>query len=77
MIISGVLVVCRTEHLAELRTVLEEFPWLEIHHEDGSGRIVVTVEAVDIDESMERVQELQRLPNVILAEMAEYYVGND
>ena len=76
MIISGVLVVCRSEHLSELRATLEAFSWLEIHHADGDGRIVVSVEASDVEESMTRIRELQQLPRVILAEMAEYYVDH-
>jgi nitrate reductase NapAB chaperone NapD len=75
--ISGVLVVCRPEHVPELRDRLSTRPWAEIHHTEPDGRLVVTIDAADTGEAMERLEEVQRLPHVITAQLAEYYVGDD
>ena len=74
MTISGIVVACRPEHLAETTGAVNALPWAEVHYSDPRGRLVVTVEAAGLDESMDRVQELQRLPRVLMAELAEYAI---
>lgn len=77
--ISGVLVVTKPEHQARLRATLDAFAWAEVHHGDPDGRLVITLEASTTDEAMARLREVQQLPDVVLAEMAEHYVeeGSD
>jgi nitrate reductase NapAB chaperone NapD len=75
--VSGVLVVAKPEHQIQVRTALEVFPWAEVHHQDPDGRLVITIEADDTDQAMARLQEVQELPRVVLAEMVEHYVGDD
>ena len=77
MIISGVLVVAKPEHQSQIRTALEVFPWADVHHEDPDGRLVITIEADDIDQAIARLREVQKLPRVILAEMVEHYVEDE
>ena len=72
MIISGVVVASRPEHLAEVRDEVNELPWAEVHFSDPNGRLVVTLEASDIDESMDRMKTLQALPLVLSAALAEF-----
>jgi nitrate reductase NapAB chaperone NapD len=43
-----------------------------VHFSDPKGRLVVTLEASDIDESMERMKTLQALPRVLSAALAEF-----
>lgn len=77
MTIAGVLVVCRPERLSELRGMLEELPWAELHHSDPAGRVVITIETATTRENMECLKTVQRMPPVLLAEMVEHYVDDE
>ena len=72
MIISGVVVASRPEHLSKVSEDVAAFSWADVHYSDPKGRLVVTLEATDIDESMERLGELQSLPRVLSAALAQY-----
>ena len=61
MTISGIVVACQPDDIETVSEVLSDLPWAEIHYTDPRGRLVVTLEADDIDQSMERLRELQRL----------------
>ncbi|MDP6980731.1 MAG: chaperone NapD [Myxococcota bacterium] len=70
--ISGVVVASRPENLQVVSDAVDALPWAEVHYSDSAGRLVVTVEADGIDASIERVESLQRLPDVLSASLAEY-----
>ena len=72
--VSGIVMACRPEHLGEMADVVNALDWAEVHYTDQNGRLVVTIEASDIDESMNRLKELQGLPRAIMAELAEFVV---
>ena len=71
MNVSGVVVACRPEHLDPVAEAVEALPWAQVHHRDGQGRLVVTIEAADEDEGAARLRGLQQLEHVVMAEMAE------
>ncbi|MBW1886346.1 MAG: chaperone NapD [Deltaproteobacteria bacterium] len=75
--ISGVVVASSPEHLAEVSEAVDEFPWADVFYSDAAGRLVVTLEASGVDDSIERLLSLQNLPNVLSASLAEYYVEED
>ena len=75
--ISGVLVACRPGCLSETIRSLDALEWAEVHHTDGGGRLVITIEGADAEESMHRLRTIQTLPNVLMAEMAEYWVEDE
>jgi len=75
--VSGIVVACRPEHLAETTSAVNELPWAEVHYTDPDGRLVVTIEADDVEESMDRLQDLQRLPRVLMAELAEFALEDE
>ena len=77
MTVSGIVVACRPEHLAETTEAVDAFPWAEVHYTDPNGRLVVTIEADGVGESMDRVKDLQDLPRVLMAEMAEFAVEEE
>lgn len=77
MNISGVLVACRLEHVPSVVEAVGTMSWARVHHGDGNGRLVVTIEAVDASESAARVRALQKLPHVLMAEMVEYVTDSD
>jgi nitrate reductase NapAB chaperone NapD len=63
--VSGIVVACRPEHLAETTEAVDAFPWAEVHYSDPNGRLVVTIEADGVGESMDRLKDLQDLPRVL------------
>jgi nitrate reductase NapD len=75
--VSGIVVACRPEHLAAMADVVNEFSWAEVHYTDPDGRLVVVIEADDVEQSMDRLKELQKLPRVLMAELAEFVVEDD
>lgn len=77
MIISGIVVCGRLEDGEAIRTSLARLRWAEVHYADSAGRLVVTVEASDIEESMSRLKELQALPRVLTAELAQYGIEGE
>jgi nitrate reductase NapAB chaperone NapD len=77
VIISGIVVASRPEHLAELSQALEAISWADVHFSDPRGRLVVTIEATDLDQSADRLRELQELPRVLMAELAQYCIEED
>lgn len=72
MIISGIVVATRPEHLSKITEAVDELPWAEVHFSDPVGRLVVTLEAADLDQSMERMKALQGIPHVLSAALAEF-----
>ena len=77
MIISGIVMASRPEDLAEMSRAVEAISWVDIHFSDPSGRLVVTIEAADLDQSMDRLMELQELPHVLMAELAQYCIEEE
>ncbi len=72
--ISGVVVASRPEHLAVVTEAVEALPWANVHYSDPAGRLVVTVEADGVAGSVERFETLQKLPKVLSASLAEYWL---
>ena len=75
--ISGVVVASRPEHRGEVEQALCALEWADVHYSDATGRLVVTVEALDVEESMERLQFIQDLDSVLAVSLAEYYMNDD
>ena len=77
MTVSGIVVACRPDDLTEAKEVLNGLTWAEVHYTDPDGRLVVTIEAEDVEESMDRLKQLQGLPRVLMAELAEFVEEDD
>jgi nitrate reductase NapD len=75
MTISGIVMACRPEDLEATAGAIDALAWADVHYTDPSGRLVVTIEAADVDESIERLEQLQSLPRVLMAELAQYCIG--
>mgnify|MGYP002714329694 CR=1 FL=1 len=63
--IASLLVHCRPEWLAALKTNLQLLPGLELHQESPSGKLVVVLEAHDEATVLERLHAIQQLPGVL------------
>lgn len=72
MVVSGIVVASKPEDLELTSGAIEAFAWAEVHYSEPTGRIVATIEAESIDESMNRLEELQAIPSVLSASLAEY-----
>lgn len=77
MNVSGIVVACRPADLGTVGESLDALAWAEVHYTQPDGRMVVTIEGRDEDESMARLQQVQALSHVLMAEMAAYYVDPD
>lgn len=73
MKISGVVVACAPGKLDEVVAAVGALPWASVHHTDPKGRIVATLEAADEAQSISRLRRIQRVPGVVMAELAAYY----
>jgi nitrate reductase NapAB chaperone NapD len=69
MTLTGILVLTTPAALANVIRAIAALEWAEVHPSDGSGRLVVTVEAETTEASLERLKALKRLPGVLSAEM--------
>ncbi len=74
MIISGIVMASRAGRQAELLETLSAIAWLDVHFTEESGRMVVTIEAEDVEQSMAQLRELQELPDVGTAELSQYFI---
>jgi nitrate reductase NapAB chaperone NapD len=45
----------------------------EVHFHDAQGRIVVTIEGKSIDDEMDKLKQIQGMPNVVSASLAYAY----
>jgi nitrate reductase NapAB chaperone NapD len=77
LIISGIVLASRPEDLAEVSRALEAISWAEVHFSDPRGRLVVIIEAANLDQSADRLKELQELPRVLMAELAQYCIEEE
>jgi nitrate reductase NapAB chaperone NapD len=77
VVVSGILVACDPLKMDDVQRIVEEHSWAEVHHRAEDGRMVVTLEAEGTDQSMDRLRELQQLPDVLMAEMVEYYFEDE
>ncbi len=74
MEVSGILVACKPEHMPQVITSLSDLPWADVHFTEPVGRMVVTIEATDHHQSMDRLKTVKGLPRILSAEMVEYRV---
>lgn len=67
---------CRPEDRGAVRRAVEELPWADTHREDDSGHLIVTIEAQDVDQSAQRLLQIQSLPRVLSAELSAYVIDD-
>jgi nitrate reductase NapD len=74
--VSGVVVRCRPDDRDSVRAAVQALPWADTHQEDDDGRMIVTIEAQDVDQSSERLLLIQSLPRVLSAELSAYVIDD-
>ncbi len=74
MNISSIVIRCTPEYYDEVKEWCESAGVCEYHFgEKSSGKIIVTIEAEDVNEEIEKIMEIQRVNHVISAEMMMTY----
>jgi periplasmic nitrate reductase NapD len=71
--VCGVLVFARPEHIKTVRKKLEEEEGVEVHASTENGRLVVTVEKEDQQQTGDMLNRIQALDHVISASMVYQY----
>jgi len=75
--IAGVGVLCLPKDCAQVAGTLEQLEGVEIHHiRLSEGKIAISIEAPDTQAQIARLREVQKLPEVLLAEVA-YHAFED
>ena len=69
MSVSGILLIAAPAQGVAVCRALVALPWAEVHQQDDAGRMIVTVEAADSDQGLERLKALKALPGVLSAEL--------
>ncbi|ADV46849.1 chaperone NapD [Nitratifractor salsuginis] len=74
MNISSIVIRCTPEHYDEIKKWCEESGVCEYHFGDKpTGKIIVTIEAEDVNGEIAKLMEIQRVDHVISAEMMMTY----
>ncbi|MBF0463505.1 MAG: chaperone NapD [Nitrospirae bacterium] len=73
MEISSLVVKTAPEHLNEVLRTLESFGGCDIHFNDESGKIVITIESSSNDEMIKKMQEIIDIKHVVTADLAYTY----
>ena len=71
--ISGIVVHAVPQKIEEVRTQLESIPGVEIHNAAEQGKMVVTIEKVNDQETADTFEHISRLPGVLSAAMVYHH----
>jgi nitrate reductase NapD len=74
MNISSVVVKTSPAHMKEVINIINSHDLCEVHFKEPDGRIIVTVEGISMREQVARLSLIQKIPNVLSANlMFSYY----
>ena len=73
MNLSALLIHSPPAKIPDLISLIQSFPWAKSHHHDEQGRLIVTIEAENLKEDQNHLEEIQQLPGVISAEVVEFW----
>jgi len=74
MNVSSIVVQALPQNIDELVAFFKEADYVDYHlHDKEKGKIIVTVEGKGVEEEIEKLVKIQRLPNVIAADMMMTY----
>ena len=77
MNVSSIVVKTDQEHLQEVMDNINEIDLCEVHIFDSEGKIVVTIEGKNIDDQMERMKKIQKIPFVHGADLSYSYTEDE
>lgn len=73
MTLSSIVVQTKPEKINSLIKTIKDSKLCEYHLHDEKGRIIITVEGKNVEEEILKLQEIQKFPDVISAEMVYSY----
>ena len=74
MNISSIVVQALPKHIDALVAYFQEASYVDYHmHDKAKGKIIVTIEGKGVEEEIEKLIKIQRLPEVIAADMMMTY----
>jgi len=74
MNISSIVVQALPKHIDKLVSLFKEADYVDYHlHDKEKGKIIVTVEGKGVEEEIEKLIKIQRIPEVIAADMMMTY----
>jgi len=73
MNVSSVVVKTSADRVHHVVGALRSSGICEVHFQDDTGRIVITIEGKDIEEEMQKLKQVQAMPDVIAADLAYAY----
>lgn len=76
MPISGVLVTCHPQRCAAAAESLSALPGVEVHDILSLGRIVVVIEADDVETEVELVSRMHEIEGVNSVRLAYHHFGD-
>jgi nitrate reductase NapD len=74
MNVSSIVIQAKKENIDRIVETVKSCDFCEYHFHDASiGKVIVTVEGVDIDEEMKKVRQIEAIPGVVSADMMMAY----
>ncbi|MCF6364594.1 MAG: chaperone NapD [Bacteroidales bacterium] len=73
MALSSIIVQTKKEHIENVISSLKNSGLCEYHMNDEKGKIIITVEGKGVEEEISKLQKIQKIENVISAEMVYSY----
>jgi len=78
MNISAILVTTPSDNTHNMIEQLNQLEGVEVfHHDAASGKIIAIQEAESINDEVNGLKRIKKLPDIVLAEMVEHYFGED
>ena len=77
MNVSSIVVKTTPEYMQEVMDNINKVDSCEVHFNDADGRIVVTIEGDSINEQMDRMKKIQKIPFVFSASVAYSYCEDE
>ena len=74
MNISSVIIQAKSENIDDLVKLLKESNLCDYHfHDKKKGKIIITIEALNIEAEMNILKQIEQIPNIISADMQMSY----
>ena len=72
--VSGLCLMVRPDHLADVESSLADLDWIEVYARDEStGRLIVVQEHQTIKEHQDGLRRLQAVPHVLTADLVVHH----
>lgn len=77
MNVSSVVVKAAPENLESVVARLKSSGLCDLHFQDRSGKIIITIEGSSISEEMDKMKAVMNIPGVLCADLAYSYSENE